>query len=645
MQVDFALLPFYSIVRPSLGIGLLQSLIEARGHLSKAHYLNLAFAERVGAALSEWTTNASDSRWLLGEWVFSAALFPAVGGADKEAAYVREIIPSLPSRLIAALLDIRRDASNFIEWAADLLVARKPDVLGISSSFQQNCASLALARAVKARDGDIIVCLGGANCEGEMGGALAHSFGELDVVFSGEADSTFPAWLDRLARGEVPGRGQDRVVSDPTPLTDLSALPPPKFDDYFAALEACPLKERVTPGLVFETSRGCFIPPKNRCGYCGLNGAGLDYRTKSGKSVIEEINYQKGRFGVSRFAATDNIIRVSGLRELLSSLAQQGASVDLFFEVPANLRRADLKALARAGVTWIQPGIETLDDALLGQMRKGGTVLERIGLLRDCLAVGVRPAWNLLMGIPDEAVTSYDTMLKRIPLIEHLPPPEHCERIRLDRFSPFYRDAATTHGSALRPVAAYQHVFDLPEETVAKFSYFFRVDGADAEQKPCHDALAHAVRAWRRRFFSAEAAPVCAMLPLGDCALIKDTRTMASMPVRTLNPCQTALLRAFDRPSHTAKTLTDFEQKHPDFGPVDGHWDDFLKWGYILQVGPQALALPVPSGHRVRSWQDPALRRFPGGYYTPEAPTESDLFRLDDRARISDTRITGQGCS
>mgnify|MGYP001376590225 CR=1 FL=1 len=43
----------------------------------------------------------------------------------------------------------------------------------------------------------------------------------------------------------------------------------------------------------------------------------------------------------------------------------------MFYEIKANLKPKEVKALSEAGVCWIQPGIENLDTRVLKLMKKG----------------------------------------------------------------------------------------------------------------------------------------------------------------------------------------------------------------------------------------------------------------------------------
>ena len=72
-------------------------------------------------------------------------------------------------------------------------------VVGFSSTFQQNVASLALARRIKERFPMVKVVFGGANFEGEMGPEYVRAFPFIDYAVVGEGDMAFPALLRNIA--------------------------------------------------------------------------------------------------------------------------------------------------------------------------------------------------------------------------------------------------------------------------------------------------------------------------------------------------------------------------------------------------------------------------------------------------------------
>src|SRR5213075_59060 len=89
------------------------------------------------------------------------------------------------------------DCLQSYDWSAYKIV-------GFTSTFQQNLASLALAGRIKQRHPEVLIAFGGSNCEGEMGVELHRQFSFLDVVCSGEGDLNFPEFVERIAGGESP---------------------------------------------------------------------------------------------------------------------------------------------------------------------------------------------------------------------------------------------------------------------------------------------------------------------------------------------------------------------------------------------------------------------------------------------------------
>ena len=71
-------------------------------------------------------------------------------------------------------------------------------VVGCTSTFEQHVASLALLRRIRELDPDVVTMLGGANCETVMGETTHRCFPWVDFVVSGEADGLVSG-LCRLA--------------------------------------------------------------------------------------------------------------------------------------------------------------------------------------------------------------------------------------------------------------------------------------------------------------------------------------------------------------------------------------------------------------------------------------------------------------
>jgi ribosomal peptide maturation radical SAM protein 1 len=187
-----------------------------------------------------------------------------------------------------------------------------------------------------------------------------------------------------------------------------------------------------------------------------------------------------------KFEAVDNILSLEHLKTLIPrfrALREEGLDLSFMYETKANLRKDQLRLLKEAGITALQPGIESLDNDILRIMRKGCTAVQNIRLLKWCAEMGIHPIWNVLYGLPGEPEGAYQRMAARIPHLVHLTPP-NLRRLNLDRFSPYQRDPEAHGVEVLGPSAHYPLLYDVDEATLMDLAYTFRYryrDGRDPE--------------------------------------------------------------------------------------------------------------------------------------------------------------------
>src|SRR3954449_11214655 len=130
--------------------------------------------------------------------------------------------------------------SRWSPYHSEVLVG-EPDVVGFTSTFMQNVASLALARELKRRRPELTVVFGGSNCDGPMGHALHRNHPFVDHVVRGEGEYAFPALLRHLDEGtppaDVPGLcwwdGHVSRANTETRRTVAPAdIPSPDYDQW-----------------------------------------------------------------------------------------------------------------------------------------------------------------------------------------------------------------------------------------------------------------------------------------------------------------------------------------------------------------------------------------------------------------------------
>jgi magnesium-protoporphyrin IX monomethyl ester (oxidative) cyclase len=581
-------MPFAEVQRPSIALGLLQAALSGTGIRSKVVYGNFAFAETIGLAAYQAMQYAPTDH-LLGEWCFARGLLSGPsedGAAEREDEYL-DLVLDVRCNGFPAQLEQRKELMRWIRAKtaacvneiAERIVACRPRIVGCSSVFQQHCASLALLKRIRELSPHTVLLMGGANCEGEMGVATLEAFPWVDCVVSGEADGMFaelcrvllehgrdadPAALPYGAISRAHFRNASLDVPPRPVLRDMDALPIPDYDDYFEALRASPLADLIEPGLLAESSRGCWWGEKSHCTFCGLNGIGMKYRSKSPERVLSELAELSRRYGTRSFQFVDNILDMSYFKTLLPSLAGVPDKYSLFYETKANLKREQVRVLADAGVRWIQPGIESLDDDVLRLIGKGNSALMNLQLLKWSREFGIDVSWNILCGLPGESDRWYADMAHWLPAIVHLQPPSGLIRVRYDRFSPYHMRPGD-FGLDLEPSRAYAYVYPLPKESLMRLAYSFEASGTPGHiHRGIHDEAGHkelqqVLTEWNDLWHAAK--PVLEVRDDGARLHVFDTRPCARRPRWTAEALEAEVYRLCDSAQTKAALLAQLSQR------------------------------------------------------------------------------------
>lgn len=573
--VRFVATPFLPEHQPALGISSLVAVLEARGIEADIKYLNIEYGRRIGWPLYTYLSNQLPTEFLLGEFVFAPALWG--DAAPKWEDYVARFMAwqrlnilrrregDLDARLQEAQTLYDGSAAAVRGWADEILRDR-PRVVGFTSTFQQNVASLALARELRRRvpREELLIVFGGANCEDDMGRALADNFPFIDHVVSGEAENVIvdviEAVCEESGRRVRAGSALPRYVVG-TMIKEMDALPLPNFDHYFAAIKETEWDEHAN--LAAESSRGCWWGAKSHCTFCGLNGTTMAFRSKRPDKFAEELRVLSKKYGRNFFMLTDNILDFGYINTLFPDLISQGDDVKLFYEVKSNLNKEQLEILAAGNVVRLQPGIESLSTPILKLMAKGTTRLQNVQLLKWCEEFRIGLAWNLLYGFPGERPEEYDAMAGLMPDLCHLPPPTGSGKIRLDRFGPYWKSPAKYGILNMRHFWTYDFAYPaLPAAERERIAYFFDYDYADARNPdeyagPTLDAADF----WRESYARKATLEVKPDEDGGHYVL--DTRARGRDETTPLTPDARRLLKTFDSYKSRKKFLSEAQTGEP----------------------------------------------------------------------------------
>jgi ribosomal peptide maturation radical SAM protein 1 len=610
--VAFVNMPFASSRRPSIQLGLLQAILNRVNVPATSIYFNLELGASIGWERYESLCHTRDI--LLGEWLFARAAFGEE--VPDPLSFVQHYSPELNAVCrelecgVDYLLDLRAHLlPRFVDDCVDCVDWLNFDAVAFSSIFEQNCAALALARRLKLRFPRLVTIFGGANLEDEMGLEYVRALPWIDYAVIGEGDEVLPALINCLAAGDdggvLPGvatrrpSGSVRFSGRAPQIRNLDALPEPEYEEYFATSARLALPRMVRGqiiGLPFETGRGCWWGAKHHCTFCGLNGLGMAFRSKSPARVLTGIDELARRHETYAFLSVDNILDQHYVEDVFGPLARQHKDYTFFFEVKANLTREQLRALARGGVRTIQPGIESLSTNVLRLMRKGTTRLQNVRFLKWGRYYGLTVTWNLLLGFPGESVDDYREQVAAMRLIPHLCPPGYVGRIRLDRFSPNFFASDQMGFHEIRPIPAYMDTYPdvLNHNAIA---YFFAYEAPGTLPDNAYAEITESVQEWQRAWNNAS--PPYLVFQRGAGRLtMTDGRYGTPPRVCSFGELDALVYEICTSTAHSAKRvlriLQEEQQTETSPSAVEQILARFTEMGLMLEEEGQYLGLALP---------------------------------------------------
>ncbi|MEV4861891.1 RiPP maturation radical SAM C-methyltransferase [Streptomyces ossamyceticus] len=580
MRVLLLNMPWSPIDLPSLALGILKRSVDERvpGATCEVLHANLEFTdwitERTEFSAEDYEYFALSSYFLgCGDWVFSSALYD--DPAWKTAEFTEVMTGKLRASRMRMSKQLHEIVPEFVEEIARRVADLAPDVVGLTSTFQQNTAALAAARHIKRLSPGIVTVMGGANCDAEQGAAVHRNFPFVDFVVRGEGEEAFPRLLQTLqqapeapssALADIPGlchRTDGVSVANPMPTGPMppSAILPPDYSGYFERLAASVARNWVEPKLVVEGARGCWWGEKHHCTFCGLNGSFMQFRSKSPDTFYQEIMDLAERHRVLDMYVVDNILDMRYLSTVLPRIIDSGYDLRMHIEIKANMRRPQLQVLADAGLIYVQPGIESLNSRVLDLMDKGVSGCQNVRMLRDAAETGLSVSWNYLHGFPGETAEDYEPVIGQLPALEHLNPPvDLSARIAIERFSPYFNRPELGF-TGLRPEEHYLFTYDLPEEELHDLAYVFQAPERGIGSATVN-RLNDAISAWKKHHTDARLTHT----DLGDeIVLVSRRHSFDWRTLRLTDPFAVAAFRLLDQP-HSPKALHRKLTADPAFG-------------------------------------------------------------------------------
>ena len=605
-------MPYTYLQTPSLALGILKSCLVQAGFSCKVFYGDLRFANRLGYSdylkiganrvyYQTGEVSFCDSAWRADQqdWL-QTYLNEVIGPAGEDTEIYRELLGKAD-----------RLADDFIQEFAEEILEQNPLVVGCSSNFQQNNASLALLRKVKELSPDVITIMGGSNCALEAGKALVQEVDWLDYTLSGDGEYALTAFAGLVKQWGInipaeqlpPGVVGRQNLNQPAiyPLTGvLDDIPIPDFTDYFEEFNASNLKNKVEVVLAAEGSRGCWWKASGGCTFCGLCLHGEQYRKKSTKRLLTEIFAQCKRYNVWKIHLTDCVLSNEAVRELPDMIKEfSGAhKISMFSEVKSNIPYGTLLRLKNIGFDFLQPGIEALQDDLLRVMNKGIRAIKQVEFLKNARRCGIELSWNFLLGFPSEKSEWVDETCALVPLLVHLGAPNWATHIIYQRHS-FYFDHREELKLCLKRLPAYDFAYAGNECLAENIAYnFYPENNADKKGYFCLEKkgkeyadLVGQVKYWRERFYKYH--DCLQMIVYNDYLDIMDMRGAGKSVFYTLQGIQKELYLFCDTVRKHCDTLQHLQSVGWTEKEVEAALSALCGQGLLLHIGDEYLALAV----------------------------------------------------
>ena len=256
------------------------------------------------------------------------------------------------------------------------------DIVGVTATTtlmnQARDISVLTKDISKAACREIISVVGGPHPASMPEATIRESL--FDVVFTDEADESFPELCDTLDPSRVKGlcyRDGSKVISTGRrpPIADLDSLPMPAWhlynpDDYHHISR---LLARKTPVTIAEFSRGCVF----KCDFCASKQTmALGYRKKSPDRCAQEVE-QMYRLGFREFMVADDIF--SSDQKWATDVSEKIASLDI--KMPwtctngiriESANKALFDTMRKAGCYRVAFGFESGNNEILKRFGKGG---------------------------------------------------------------------------------------------------------------------------------------------------------------------------------------------------------------------------------------------------------------------------------
>ena len=343
----------------------------------------------------KWTSEYG----LFGSFAKKAGVYPPLN-----LAFLAQIAENLGHKV--KIIDGEVENIN-LEQMIEETAAFEPNIIGITATTPFFHLAGKLARGLKEKIKEVPILIGGPHITALKEEAFSSSF---DYGFIGEADTSFPLFLERYEKGEdisgVKGilfreKGNIRFTGETDPIYDMDSLPLParhllKMDKYkIGTLQGI---KNFAPIM---TVRGCPF----RCIFCSTKVFGKRFRKRSPKLVAQEMKSIIDKYNIKHFIFLDDTLTLDKSHILEICDLIKGFGITFEGSTRANLIDEELVSKMReAGLIRISFGLESVDEKIREIMKKDVPLESYIAANKLTNKYGIETLNSCMIGLPGETI-------------------------------------------------------------------------------------------------------------------------------------------------------------------------------------------------------------------------------------------------
>ncbi|MCP3685657.1 MAG: radical SAM protein [bacterium] len=275
---------------------------------------------------------------------------------------------------------------------------RNPDIVGITVSTPTVFPSIEVAKISKELGCKVV--MGGVHPTALHDSLIKKPF--VDIIVIGEGEQTLLEIAQDKPLSKIDGisymkKGKVIVNKERALIKDLDSIPFPAWDSMPINKYAIQVANK-TPCVTMLTSRGCY----GRCIHCSSQIIfKRSVRFRSAKNVVDEIELLVRKYGVKYIYFIDYlfVIDKNVTYEVCREIKRRKLKFQWWAETRVETVDKDLlRALKDAGCDRINYGIESGDQQILNNMKRGNTLKQIRQTIKWSKEVGLKVTTTFMLG-------------------------------------------------------------------------------------------------------------------------------------------------------------------------------------------------------------------------------------------------------